>query len=574
MRRANASAWAVPALAAVLFLSSACGKTTADTKKGTDAAETAETVTTAEAETETKEETGAESAAETSTPETAAKKEESSAAEKEKNGPVPLQVRISRQWDGSYSEDGNITYVSGEYPQISIGHYVNAEWKEDTEYGKLARSLKQYNADTENNFLANLKDYAETAKQDPAFTEPDKEPGYRYSLETRASAARADELLFSIYEETYSYSGGAHPYTDYSGYTYDTKSGKRLDILDVVKDKDELIRTLTDELTRQYPDIGDALVTGDESLENSVRAYFEDKELGGLDFTMGNSGMTVMFSAYELTAYAYGPEFVFLSYREHPELFKEQYLSGPADYMQVLGLYDQYHIEDAAGQDQKLQILFTPQDENTDSHDLEIICGSMDYKESCDSAYDALPVLVHADGRNYIYMDFLSDNDYEYTVVYDLNGAAVQKSETIQAAFYDNIPNDVSDFILETRTDVLSTRSVLRHYSLRAADGIPEPKTDYWWYADAGYGEDAPVITSRTDLTLDVLANPGDETGIKKTVPAGTRFHFLCTDQKTYADMYIDKNTIVRVPVSTDSWPQTINGHNIEDTFDGIMFAG
>jgi hypothetical protein len=59
------------------------------------------------------------------------------------------------------------------------------------------------------------------------------------------------------------------------------------------------------------------------------------------------------------------------------------------------------------------------------------------------------------------------------------------------------------------------------------------------------------------------------------TIPAGTQLRMLRTDAESIVDLeLVDNGRIARVEVNKESWPQTIDGIDIEEIFDGIMFVG
>ena len=64
---------------------------------------------------------------------------------------------------------------------------------------------------------------------------------------------RADENVVS-YEQFYDdYYGGAHGYHSYTGFTFDTKTGKKLDIYDVITGEESVKAGIIQELKISMP---------------------------------------------------------------------------------------------------------------------------------------------------------------------------------------------------------------------------------------------------------------------------------------------------------------------------------
>ncbi|MBR5268187.1 MAG: hypothetical protein IKU20_08345, partial [Lachnospiraceae bacterium] len=63
---------------------------------------------------------------------------------------------------------------------------------------------------------------------------------------------RADSRVFSVREEFYSYSGGIHPMFGAVGYNYDTQTGKKLELTDVVTDFEQMMDLVQKKLFESY----------------------------------------------------------------------------------------------------------------------------------------------------------------------------------------------------------------------------------------------------------------------------------------------------------------------------------
>ena len=80
-------------------------------------------------------------------------------------------------------------------------------------------------------------------------------------------------------------------------------------------------------------------------------------------------------------------------------------------------------------------------------------------------------------------------------------------------------------------------------------------------------------MATKQDVTGVLVDEEGRETGNKYTIPSGTEVTICATDGKSFVDLRVGEEK-VRVYVVCDIWPQTIDGVDIEELFDGILFAG
>jgi len=85
---------------------------------------------------------------------------------------------------------------------------------------------------------------------------------------------------------------------------------------------------------------------------------------------------------------------------------------------------------------------------------------------------------------------------------------------------------------------------------------------------------DLPILTSRVDLQMEEVEKPGAVHGREITIPAGTAFDFVATDDSTYAVLRTDQGKLVLVEADNSSWPIMVDGMELDAAFDGTFFAG
>lgn len=146
-----------------------------------------------------------------------------------------------------------------------------------------------------------LKMYAESGYQDnPDFFTM----GMYYADGLDFSLWQTDRLI-SLWGNSYSYYGGAHPNTAFLGWNFDLLDGTYVNALSMGHDQQEFRAVVAEELIEQAQDRAVALQQEPTSL------YWEDyrailQNWNDYPVSFDDTGMTVRFSPYELGSYAAG----------------------------------------------------------------------------------------------------------------------------------------------------------------------------------------------------------------------------------------------------------------------------
>ena len=130
--------------------------------------------------------------------------------------------------------------------------------------------------------------------------------------------------------------------------------------------------------------------------------------------------------------------------------------------------------------------------------------------------------------------------------------------------YYRRVFNDPSRFSLSTYAYMLSTVASARFYHIDPKTGIPQPETDYYTM-----DPNMPALISKIALTVEMLPENDNE-----SLPAGTKFYFLRTDNESYVDMRLEDGRECRIYVVRQDWELYVDGHSEYDCFDNLMYAG
>ncbi len=183
--------------------------------------------------------------------------------------------------------------------------------------------------------------------------------------------------------------------------------------------------------------------------------------------------------------------------------------------------------------------------------------------------YDAEAWLVRPalSGQAFLFIDGVSDNDAHYLQIIGVDATNVWYVGDYFGGFAED-PTDANALRLGTRIQLLSTAGGARAYRL-SAGGMPEAIEPFFYPAGGGL-----TLTAKQDLDVWVVDPDTGELIDTTTLPAKTKVSLLRTDGSSFWDLLLKNGDVRRVWIDDSDWPQSIDGVDIEDCFDGIRFAG
>ena len=189
------------------------------------------------------------------------------------------------------------------------------------------------------------------------------------------------------------------------------------------------------------------------------------------------------------------------------------------------------------------------------------------------------PTYVHTEDGDYIYLFCTEDNDYKQLNIFGLGKGVPSYSghvdNTGKSNHYDEetdlfseaLLTDPESFELASNMDVLSTYTAGRTYFV-GANGIPKSDDTYY------YVHSNLVLKSKEVISCSIVNERGRVTKKNQKVKTGTEWKIYRTDGEKTVDLVLSDGRIARVTVDSSNWPQTIDGEDISDLFDGVRFAG
>ena len=351
---------------------------------------------------------------------------------------------------------------------------------------------------------------------------------------------------------------------------FDAATGARLGLDDVVTDQGrlDLMDRATALLTEKYPELDAGTV------RDHLVAAANDRSL---DWTLDPQGISLYLDAADVSSWGQGLMTVLVPFGSG--LVDEGYAEVPAQYAVPFGTSVPLSFDFGTGTAQELRVVPTWSEETGACERLTFYLDEESTEVSL-HAYEITPILVHmGEGEDYLYLEGVSENDYPFLEIYALfdDRPPVLIRDTIWGTglhrdgwtepFPTTLLTDPTEFLLDTRMDLLSTYSAHRSYHI-AADGALVP-AERWYTIDANI-----TLTSLVDLQADVLGADRSVTEAGVLLPAGTKCTLLRTDGSSWVEVQLDDGRECRLSVTNEQWPQLVDGKPADQCFDGMLFAG
>ncbi len=505
---------------------------------------------------------------------------------------IPLYVVLS-------DYDNDMEEIDGEYTNLYDGSDEELRLHPDYSdiYPGLDKSLKELSDQGFKDFKTESEEYKSSARE--ALSD-DYFPG-AYQLQRSIGIQRTDAKVLSFISPEYTYMGGAHGGYGIDAYSFDVSTGEALKITDIINiDEETFDGILYDKLknyNEQFAEDGYLESYGDpkETLKNytfdaQISSYDEenDKFIGAYTWYLGMDGLHTYFEVYTFASYADGATNLLIGYDEMPEIFNEKYLpEDNVSFMTEMGrVFGKKMDIDGDGEEEIVTIDFIYDNDNYDySVGLSVEVDGIRAETEDEYFYaDEGMKIYHVrtdDNRNYLYIRTGGMDDYYSWEIFDLTGDSVKFAGVVYftEAYVDNIDGgesggqlcktDPNNMVFGERTDAFGTLTFKTYWHV-GEDGLPEENDIRRKVMYPGAG-----ASSKTELTLDVVDEDGNIVEEDVLIPAGEKFEPYASDLETYMDLKLSDGRIVRL-IYTDmkSYPVTIDGKNIEEFFDNLMYAG
>ena len=526
-----------------------CGKKAADATAGTAAIQ--ENSSAEETTTQAKESSAEETKAE----------EEGQENQENQDSAAIVPVTVDYSYDGDWKDQK--TLFSSKVAQIKLM---------DDSHEKLQDALKALNQSAMDDQKSVIDENKEYAEQEYA-SNPDM---VEYTFDRDILVARSDETVLSMAVMEGSYLGGAHPFGMTTGRTYDTQTGKELSLKDVISDYDGIYEYVKTQLEENY----DQSMFFEDYQDTLQKMFYDESgDYGTVQWTISQTGLSIYFNQYDLAPYVAGSQHVDISFKAQPQLFQSKYVVEKESYSKVIR-ENSSCFADVDGDGKEEEISYSvARDEYGFGGAITVTCDGQTFdtaeidKDASDAygaygAYSSEGYVLHtSDGRTYLYLQHLDDNDYRYVNVFRLDQGRPSYVGYEGMAWYNTQILDPDSFMLYTRLDVLGTYYGMKRYHVDEA-GLPASDDEAYVINESS------MLRSTRDLAVTILEKNGSET--EATVPSGTGYTIFRTDGASYADAHLNDGRDCRIQIKEGSrgWGWDIDGVSEEECFEWLPYAG
>ena len=513
-----------------------------------------------------------------------AEKENAADSGEEQDENAPLGIYKTELSNSSF-EMLNDNY----YSLYATNQYFLADEKTTLRYPELADALMQLKEQKEHNFDMATESLLDSQK---FMIETESYP-IDLTDYTECRVLRADNVLFSFIETNENYYGGAHGMYRVAGYAYDVETGKNLSFTDIVVDETKIRDLIAEKLDEEYGDI----------FFDDIHTLIDQYDFNSLCWSISYFDVTLYFNPYDLGPYASGSQQVVFPFSEYADLFDEKYLSVPEQFVTQLSEYEQFCLDvngDGKNEDIGLSSKYL-------EDDCLSVLISVDGKETdSDSwSYRIDTYLIKVQNKVYLYLFEHHENDYVTLKVYDFakedfvenDNANLYIPEKSNFEERDNISfcestgpvfSNPGKVRMASRLETLSTYQGTKEYHVNES-GLLVTDDDYY---DV---EVSFLIKTLEDIPCQIVSAEEMNTSESGTIPAGTFVKIIsATEDKVFVveaigyapdentDMYgfyEDDNTKYNTEeifcIQLDEeFGNTLNGRDVRELFDGLMYAG
>ena len=513
-----------------------------------------------------------------------AEKENAADSGEEQDENAPLGI-YKTELSNSHFEMLNDNY----YSLYATNQYFLADEKTSLRYPELADALMQLKEQKEHNFDMATESLLDSQK---FMIETESYP-IDLTDYTECRVLRADNVLFSFIETNENYYGGAHGMYSVAGYAFDVETGKNLSFTDIVVDETKIRDLIAEKLDEEYGDI----------FFDDIHTLIDQYDFNSLCWSISYFDVTLYFNPYDLGPYASGSQQVVFPFSEYADLFDEKYLSVPEQFVTQLSEYEQFCLDvngDGKNEDIGLSSKYL-------EDDCLSVLISVDGKETdSDSwSYRIDTYLIKVQNKVYLYLFEHHENDYVTLKVYDFakedfvenDNANLYIPEKSNFEERDNISfcestspvfSNPGKVRMASRLETLSTYQGTKEYHVNES-GMLVTDDDYY---DV---EVSFLIKTLEDIPCQIVSGEEMNTSESGTIPAGTFVKIIsATEDKVFVveaigyapdennDMYgfyEDDNTKYNTEeifcIQLDEeFGNTLNGRDVWELFDGLMYAG
>ncbi len=428
------------------------------------------------------------------------------------------------------------------------------------EYPELAISMDRFFEEKRMGFEKKLQEYIKEAEEYVSYgegTEVDL-----YTIEQTVQLGRIDNSVVSLELDYYDYHGETDQSLITSGVTFDVKTGKVLELTDVVKDWENFEAVAADyattSLTQRY----------EGKLLDGYREYVKE-HWETVDWLFTDYGIRVLYTNGEIAPENKGTLEVNIPYCVVKDCIKDDYLPDSKAACMFRIPDDETFVLNFGEQDQICGIQFSQSEEYGYLSEANLFVDGKAYSFLEEPAtqmnyYGEYYFARNEVGKPYLLATFVGDNDWKTTYVYQLEGDKLVEVDCIDGGIIESKMKS-SEFEIQHKVDILGTYCGIRTYHLSDSGKIEVEDEKYNIENYPGsYFEYYMTVKSEVPAVID-----GTETKLR----AGKRIYPMAVDDKKFYFQVEGKEGYLEYERSAE-YVYEIAGKNEMDVFERVLYAG
>lgn len=331
----------------------------------------------------------------------------------EGKAPIVSITRDGREWS---TQDGKYVLYKTYQDIVTV---------ENEGFENLQAALAEYFSPIDEEEHEIFLRYAQEAYDD--FDEEKENYFINYYSWQSVELERSDSTVISFDESCSIHTGGVHPYGGCLGVTFDVKTGRKLELADILKDEAGFYKAavdyLTDWLVRNFGEKS----FGQEKRNYVAHTFDEDRTV---NWYLNGAGIVIIYNPYEIEAYSAGVIEITLPYGLFYEYIREEYTNPHTELIAAVP-----EGEDIAGLLGLEQLVEITSDGPGDGF-VYVTINDMNERAGVGRFGDAY-VIKRQNGRIFLVFVVLEE-DVDTMCVYEITDGEIKKCDEKTEAYFDS----------------------------------------------------------------------------------------------------------------------------------------
>lgn len=394
-------------------------------------------------------------------------------------------------------------------------------------------------------------------------------PNQHYTDNQNIIVIRCDEDILSFESYIYTNYGSSRSRSEI-GHSFDVKTGKTIDLLDVVKSGPELVSVIKERLKKEYP-----YVEFFDDLDSILERYTTGPDYK-LNWLLTQDGLRIIFNPNDIAQSTSGFQAIDLRFADYPNLFTGMYKAYTGGYITSIPLTTRLDLN----HDGKLELLSIEGIKNLGDpdivEDIKIYYNGIEKKlrevsDNKSPIFNFKVKLVHTrDNSNYVYILAEQQNSYNDIYIFELGDHSVQFKGSVGGFESKYAMVDPEGFYISDVGYTINTIFITRFFTI-GANGIPFTNDEFfeaYAYQDKLFVIAKDFIASGVDKETNELK---DEVPLKK----GDKLRYFRTNGKDTDIFTKEDGTLVGLKFSDHYYVHTMNGDiPAHELFEELFSAG